>query len=89
MPEQAREAVTAAFFGLNDLSPAPRIDQAPDGATANFPRTGDTKAELIIRGGSARLALDGQDIAIGSDADWEAAASGALATARRILPRKR
>lgn len=90
VPQQAREAVTAAYFGLNDLSPAPRIDQAPDGATIIFPRTGDTKAELVVRGGSAHLALDGQgDIAIGSDADWEAAASGALSTARRLLPRKR
>ncbi len=90
VPLEAREAVTAAFFGLNDLSPAPRIDQAPDGATANFPRTGDTTVELIVRGGSARLALaGGEDVAIGSDADWEAAASGALATARRLLPRKR
>jgi hypothetical protein len=90
VPLEAREAVTAAFFGLNDLSPAPRIDQAPDGATAIFPRTGDTKAELIISGGSARLALEGRgDVAIASDADWEAAASGTLAEARRILPRKR
>ncbi|MGB1627164.1 MAG: hypothetical protein ACPHET_05240, partial [Miltoncostaeaceae bacterium] len=81
---------TAAFFGLNDLSPAPRIDQAPDGATAIFPRTGDAKAQLVIRGGSAHLALEGAgDIAIGSDADWEVAASGALAAARRMLPRKR
>lgn len=90
VPLEAREAVTAAFFGLNDLSPAPRIDQAPDGATASFPRTGDTKAELVVRGGSGRLVLaGGDDIAIGSDAAWQAAASGALATARRILPRKR
>ena len=90
VPQPAREAVTAAFFGLNDLSPAPRIDQAADGATAIFPRTGDVKAQLVIRGGSAHLALDGHgDIAIGSDADWEAAASGALGAARRLLPRKR
>lgn len=90
VPSGAREAVTAAFFGLNDLSPAPRIDQAPDGATAIFPRTGDTKAQLVIRGGSAHLALEGAgDIAIGSEADWEVAASGALAAARRMLPRKR
>ena len=90
VPSGAREAVTAAFFGLNDLSPAPRIDQAPDGATAIFPRTGDAKAQLVIRGGSAHLALEGAgDIAIGSDADWEVAASGALAAARRMLPRKR
>jgi hypothetical protein len=90
VPQPAREAVTAAFFGLNDLSPAPRIDQAADGATAIFPRSGDAKAQLVIRGGSAHLALDGHgDIAIGSDADWEAAASGALGAARRLLPRKR
>ncbi len=90
VPLPAREAVTAAYFGLNDLSPAPRIDQAPDGATATFPRTGAGKAELVIRGGSASLALDGMPgIAIGSGGDWEAAASGALATARRLLPPKR
>jgi hypothetical protein len=90
VPPAAREAVTAAFFGLNDLSPAPRIDQGPDGATAIFPRTGDTKVELVVRGGSAHLALEGAgEVAIGSDADWDVASSGALATARRLLPRKR
>lgn len=90
VPVNAREAVTAAFFGLNDLSPAPRIDQHADGATAIFPRTGDATAQLEVRGGAARLALHGHDdIAIESDADWEAASSGALAAARRLLPRKR
>ncbi len=90
VPPAAREAVTAAFFGLNDLSPAPRIDQAADGATVIFPRTGDVKAQLVIRGGSAHLTLDGAgDVAIGSDAAWETAASGALAMARRLLPGKR
>ena len=103
VPFEAREAATAAYFGLNDLSPAPRIDQHDDGATAIFPRTGDPQAELIIRGGSANLVLNAQvgsvtgstdrpgwgALAIGSDADWELGGSSALATARRLLPRKR
>ncbi len=103
VPVEAREAVTSVFFGLNDLSPAPRIDQHDDGATAIFPRTGDPQAELVIRGGVANLVLntvggpvaDATDrpgwgaLAIGSNADWELAASYALGTARRLLPRKR
>jgi hypothetical protein len=103
VPVEAREAATAAFFGLNDLSPAPRIDQHDDGATAIFPRTGDPKAELVIRGGAANLVLNDVGgpvsgatdragwgaFAIGSDADWELGGLYALSTARRLLPRKR
>jgi hypothetical protein len=90
VPVAAREAVTSAFFGLNDLSPAPRIDQHADGATAIFPRTGDTKVQLVVRGGSAHVSLEGHgDVAIGSDGDWEGAQSGTLGAARRLLPGKR
>ncbi|MSO44970.1 MAG: hypothetical protein EXQ74_06695 [Thermoleophilia bacterium] len=103
VPVEAREAVTAAFFGLNDLSPAPRIDQHSDGATAVFPRTGDPCVELVIRGGSASVVLNADGgpgmtttdrpgwgaLAIGSDADWDLASSWGLAAARRLLPRKR
>jgi len=103
VPVEAREATTAAFFGLNDLSPAPRIDQHDDGATAIFPRTGDPQAELVIRGGAANLVLNDVGgpvsgatdrpgwgaLAITSDAAWELAGLYALSTARRLLPRKR
>lgn len=103
VPVQAREAVTAAFFGLNGISPAPRIDQHADGATVVFPRTGDPQVELVIRGGSATFALNAEGgpgviatdtpgwggLAIGCDDDWLAGGSSALATARRLLPRKR
>ena len=102
LAQTLRPALSALFFDLNDISPAPRIASGPTGTTEAriaFPRTGDAVAEIILDNGvlSVRLAdadtgggfvADGSSatLAVKEPADWVRNRSGALAAARRLLP---
>ena len=97
-----RPTLSAVFFDLNDISPAPRIASGSMGtmeARIAFPRTGEPAAEILLDNGtlSVRLAdaaagggfvADGSSasLTLGEPADWVRNRSGALAVARRLLP---
>lgn len=86
-----RPTLSAIFFDLNDLSPAPLIATGPTGATEAriaFPRTGDVSAEIRLDNGdlSVQLAETDGPLSVREPADWVRARSGILAAARRMLP---
>lgn len=97
-----RPTLSAVFFDLNDISPAPRIASGATGtieARIAFPRTGEPAAEILLDNGvlSVRLAdaeagggfvADGSSarLTLAEPADWVRNRSGALAVARRLLP---
>jgi len=96
VPAGVRAALAEAFFDLNELAPAPRIDR--DRRIA-FPRSGDPKVEIVLEDGlSLRIAADqpgpgftdaGEgwaSLAVADPSDYLAARSWVRAAARDLLP---
>ncbi len=52
-----RPSLAGMFFDLNDLAPAPLIQNEAGAARVAFPRTGDAVAEIALEGGGLRLRL--------------------------------
>ena len=103
IPEAARPALATAFYDLNDLAPAPLVQSAAaDETSIVFPRTGDPVAELAVASNTLKLRVaagspgpgmstegDRQELAIGGEADYEAARGWVQRVARELLPARR
>ena len=50
-----RPSLAGMFFDLNDLAPAPLIQNEEGAARVAFPRTGDAVVEIAAGGGGLRL----------------------------------
>ena len=98
-----RPSLAGMFFDLNELAPAPLIQNEAGAARVAFPRTGDAQAEIAVRDGSLALriasdepgpgygdASDGwRTLSVGSPADYLAARAWTHTTARSLLPARR
>jgi hypothetical protein len=100
---ELRPSLAGIFFDLNDLAPAPLIQNEATGARVVFPRTGDPAAEIQLGDGALALRVaspepgpgfagegDGWSrLEVASPADWVTGRAWARATARRLLPARR
>jgi hypothetical protein len=98
-----RPSLAGMFFDLNDLAPAPLIQNEEGAARVAFPRTGHAVAEIALGEGGLRLGLATGDAGPGfADAgegwarlqvaapdDYLAARAWAQSTARSLLPARR
>ncbi len=98
-----RPSLAGMFFDLNELAPAPLIQNEAQRARVAFPRTGDPQAEIALDQGSLSLSLasaeagpgfaDGKEgwkrLEVGVPADYLAARAWAQSTARDLLPARR
>ncbi len=98
-----RPSLAGMFFDLNDLAPAPLIQNEEGAARIAYPRTGDPVAEIALEGGGLRLRLASERAGPGfADAgdgwarlevaepdDYVAARAWAQTTARALLPARR
>ncbi len=98
-----RPSLAGMFFDLNELAPAPLIQNEAGAARVAFPRTGDAQAEISLSGGGLSLniaspaagpgfaAAEGgwQKLAVNDPADYLAARAWAQSTARSLLPARR
>jgi hypothetical protein len=98
-----RPSLAGMFFDLNELAPAPLIQNEAGAARVAFPRTGDPRAEIALEEGGLRLRLASRDAGPGfSDAgggwtrldvadpgDYLAARAWTQSTARGLLPARR
>jgi hypothetical protein len=98
-----RASLAGMFFDLNELAPAPLIQNEAGAARVAFPRTGDAQAEISLSGGGLSLNIasasagpgfsDGgsgwQKLAVTDAADYVAARAWAQSTARALLPARR
>jgi hypothetical protein len=103
IPPALRPSLAGMFFDLNDLAPAPLIQNENGAARVAFPRTGDPQAEISLQDGALRLSLAGGRVGpgftdagegwsrldVGSPDDYLAARAWAQATARSLLPPRR
>lgn len=98
-----RPSLAGMFFDLNELAPAPLIQNEAGAARVAFPRTGDAQAEIAVRDGGLALriasdeagpgygdAADGwRTLSVGTPADYLAARAWTHTTARSLLPARR
>jgi hypothetical protein len=98
-----RPSLAGMFFDLNELAPAPLIQNEAGAARVAFPRTGDAVAEIALEGGGLGLRLATGHAGPGfADAgngwarlevsgpdDYTAARAWAQSTARALLPARR
>jgi hypothetical protein len=103
VPPALRPSLAGMFFELNELAPAPLIQNEAGAARAAFPRTGSPAAEIALTAGGLALRLAGSDcgpgfaadgegwsrLDVASPGDWGAARSWALSAARGLLPARR
>ncbi len=103
LPSGLRPAFAAAFFDLNEVSPAPLLESgSPTSARIVFPRTGEPVAEVVVEEGALAVRLltpqggpatttEGawQVMLIGEAADYYANRAWVQATARAVLPARR
>lgn len=98
-----RPSLAAMFFDLNELAPAPLIQNEAGAARVAFPRTGDAQAEISLRGGGLSLNIASpvagpgfgageagwQSLSVAAAADYLSARAWAQSTARSLLPARR
>jgi hypothetical protein len=98
-----RPSLAGMFFDLNELAPAPLIQNEQGAARVAFPRTGAPQAEIALEGGGLGLRLASGDVGPGfADAgegwtrldvaepdDYTTARAWTQSTARALLPARR
>jgi len=98
-----RPSLAGMFFDLNDLAPAPLIQNEDGAARVAFPRTGATQAEIALEGGGLGLRLasghGGPGFAdagegwtrleVAEPDDYTTARAWTQSTARALLPARR
>ena len=103
VPAQLRPSLAGMFFDLNELAPAPLIQNEDGAARVAFPRTGEPQAEIALKDGGLRLSLAGGQagpgfsdagegwsrLEVASPEDYLAARAWARSTARSLLPARR
>jgi hypothetical protein len=98
-----RPSLAGMFFDLNELAPAPLIQNEAGAARVSFPRTGSPQAEIALTGGGLSVNIASAETGPGySDAgegwqklsvlaasDYLAARAWTQTTARGLLPARR
>jgi hypothetical protein len=98
-----RPSLAGMFFDLNELAPAPLIQNEAGAARVAFPRTGDAQAEISLKGGGLSLSIASpaagpgfgagaagwQTLSVTDAGDYLAARAWAQTTARSLLPARR
>ncbi len=98
-----RPSLAGIFFDMNELAPAPLIQNEAGGARVRFPRTGDPQVEIALAGGGLAVKVasaeagpgygDGgggwKTLAVGAESDYLAGRAWTQATARALLPARR
>ena len=98
-----RPSLAGMFFDLNELAPAPLIQNEAGAARVAFPRTGDARAEIAVRDGGLALriasdeagpgfgdASDGwRTLSVAIPSDYLVARAWTQTTARGLLPARR
>jgi hypothetical protein len=98
-----RPSLAGMFFDLNELAPAPLIQNEAGAARVTFPRTGDPQVEIALSGGALALNVassesgpgyrDGaagwKTLAVGAASDYQAGRAWTQSTARSLLPARR
>lgn len=101
--QELRPSLAGMFFDLNELAPAPLIQNEAGAARVTFPRTGDPQAEIAVGGDGLALTLAGgeggpgfaasgdgrQRLQVGAADDYLAARAWAQSTARQLLPARK
>ncbi len=104
MVEQAlRPSLAGIFFDLNELAPAPLIQNEAGAARVAFPRTGDPQAEIALGKDGMTLNIASADagpgyadagegwkrLTVGDAGDYLAARAWTQSTAKSLLPARR
>jgi hypothetical protein len=98
-----RPSLAGIFFDLNDVAPAPLIQNEAGAARVAFPRTGEPRIEIALRDGELSLAVadaeggpgfvdagDGwRRLRVAAPEDYLAARAWVRAAARSVLPPRR
>jgi hypothetical protein len=98
-----RPSLAGMFFDLNDLAPAPLIQNEAGAARVAFPRTGDAQVEIGVGGGGLTLTVASADpgpgyaavgdgrhrLTVADAADYQAGRAWTQSTARSLLPVRR
>ena len=98
-----RPSLAGMFFDLNELAPAPLIQNEAGAARVIFPRTGDPQVEIALSGGGLALSIAGSDagpgygggregwqtLAVGAPSDYQAGRAWTQSMARQLLPARR
>ena len=98
-----RASLAGMFFDLNELAPAPLIQNEAGAARVAFPRTGDPQVEISVGGSGLTLTVAGDDAGPGYEAvdggrqrltvadasDYQAGRAWTQSRARTLLPARR
>ena len=98
-----RPSLAGKFFALNDLAPAPLIQNEAGAARVAFPRTGDAQVEIGVGGAGLTLTVssdapgpgydavgDGRHrLTVAEAADYQTGRAWTQSTARSLLPARR
>jgi hypothetical protein len=98
-----RASLAGMFFDLNDLAPAPLIQNEAGAARVAFPRTGDPQVEIGLGGAGLTLTVAGaeagpgyesveggrQRLTVADAADYQAGRAWTQSRARSLLPARR
>ncbi|MGE0027165.1 MAG: hypothetical protein AB7O78_08795 [Thermoleophilia bacterium] len=98
-----RASLAGMFFDLNELAPAPLIQNEAGAARVAFPRTGDPQVEIAVGGSGLTLTVAGEDAGPGYEAieggrqrltvadasDYQAGRAWTQSRARTLLPARR
>jgi hypothetical protein len=98
-----RASLAGMFFDLNDLAPAPLIQNEDGAARVAFPRTGEPQVEIGVGGTGLTLTVAGEDVGPGYESieggrqrltvadasDYQAGRAWTQSRARRLLPARR
>jgi hypothetical protein len=98
-----RASLAGIFFDLNELAPAPLIQNEAGAARVAFPRTGDPQVEIGVGGAGLTLTVAGDDAGPGYEAieggrqrltvadasDYQAGRAWTQSRARTLLPARR
>jgi hypothetical protein len=101
--QSLRPSLAGMFFDLNELAPAPLIQNEKDAARVAFPRSGDARAEIALSDGGLALALASDEagpgfaaaeggwtrLTVSEAGDYQTARAWTHATARTLLPARR
>ena len=98
-----RASLAGMFFDMNELAPAPLIQNEAGAARVAFPRTGDPQVEIGVGGTGLTLTVAGDDagpgyesieggrqrLTVADASDYQAGRAWTQSRARRLLPARR
>ena len=98
-----RASLAGMFFDMNELAPAPLIQNESGAARVAFPRTGEAQVEIAVGGTGLTLTVAGEDsgpgyeaieggrqrLTVADAADYQAGRAWTQSRARTLLPARR